>query len=189
MQIDATARIEEGARIGKGAVIGPYCLIGQNVVIGEDCQPDRQRSCFGTNDDRRADRRPPFRLPRRAAPIVRLQRRTDGVSIGADCTIRESVTMSRGTAEGGGETVGRGRRVLHGLQPCRARLPHRSPGHLRQLRHARRPLRARRQCLPFWPSPGASIHSDRFRSDDRRRRRESAATSSRSVSRWASRRA
>ena len=27
------------------------------------------------------------------------------MSIGADCTIRESVTMSRGTAQGGGETV------------------------------------------------------------------------------------
>jgi UDP-N-acetylglucosamine acyltransferase len=105
MQIDATARIEDGASIGKGAVIGPYCIVGRDVAIGEDCRLIANVQVFGrTTIGARTVVHPSACL---GGPPQSFAYRDEptALSIGADCTIRESVTMNRGTAQGGGETV------------------------------------------------------------------------------------
>ncbi len=102
--IDPTARVEDGAVIGEGTSIGPYCIIGRNVVIGANCklishvhitaQTTIGDGCtiypfvsLGT---------PPQSLGYRGE-LTKLQ-------IGANCTIRESVTMNAGSVAGGGIT-------------------------------------------------------------------------------------
>ena len=72
--IDSTARVADGAVIGEGTSIGDGCVISPMVVLG------------GAPQD----------LSYRGEP-TRLE-------IGADCTIREGVTMNVGTVKGGGLT-------------------------------------------------------------------------------------
>ena len=105
MQIDATARIEDGARIGKGAVIGPYCVIGRDVVIGEDCRLIANVHVSGRTTIGARTVVHPFACLGGPPQSFVYKDEPTTLSIGADCTIRESVTMSRGTAQGGGETV------------------------------------------------------------------------------------
>ena len=105
MQIDATARIEDGARIGKGAVIGPYCVIGRDVVIGEDCRLIGSVQISGRTTIGARTVVHPFACLGGPPQSLAYKDEPTKLSIGADCAIRESVTMSRGTAQGGGETV------------------------------------------------------------------------------------
>ena len=105
MQIDATARIEDGARIGKGAVIGPYCLIGRDVVIGEDCRLIANVQLSGRTTIGARTVVHPFACLGGPPQSIAYKDEPTALSIGADCTIRESVTMNRGTAQGGGETT------------------------------------------------------------------------------------
>jgi UDP-N-acetylglucosamine acyltransferase len=102
--IDATARIEPGAVIGRGVSVGPYCIIGPHVVIGDDCNlmghvhltghtvvgprtAIYPHASLGT---------PPQSTKYRGGPTR--------LVIGADCDIREGVTMNRGTEEDRGIT-------------------------------------------------------------------------------------
>lgn len=105
MQIDATARIENGAQIGKGAVIGPYCVVGGEVVVGEDCRLIANVHVSGRTTIGARTVVHPFACLGGAPQSFVYKDESTTLSIGADCTIRESVTMSRGTAQGGGETV------------------------------------------------------------------------------------
>jgi UDP-N-acetylglucosamine acyltransferase len=105
MQIDATARIEDGASIGKGAVIGPYCIIGRDVAIGENCRLIANVQVFGRTTIGARTVVHPFACLGGPPQSFAYRDEPTALSIGADCTIRESVTMNRGTAQGGGETV------------------------------------------------------------------------------------
>ena len=102
--IDSSARIEDGAVIGEGTSIGPYCIVGANVTIGRDCRLVAHVHVAGhttigdgcTIHPFAALGSPPQDLGYRGEP-TRLE-------IGANCTIRESVTMNVGTVKGGGLT-------------------------------------------------------------------------------------
>lgn len=104
-QIDGTARIEDGARIGAGSFIGPNCVVGGDVVIGEDCRLIANVHVSGrtTVGDRTVVH--PFACLGGPPQAYVYKDEPTTLSIGADCTIRESVTMNRGTAQGGGKTV------------------------------------------------------------------------------------
>jgi UDP-N-acetylglucosamine acyltransferase len=105
MRIDATARIDKGARIEPGAVIGPYCIVGADVSIGADCHLIAHVHVEGrTTIGPRTVVHPYARLGGPPQSLAYAGEPTS-LTIGADCTIRESVTMNRGTAQGGGETV------------------------------------------------------------------------------------
>jgi UDP-N-acetylglucosamine acyltransferase len=105
MEIDATARIEEGAQIGEGAVIGPYCIVGRDVAIGEGCRLIAHVHVSGrTRIGARTVVHPFAALGGPPQALVYKDEPTR-LSIGSDCTIRESVTMNRGTVQGGGETT------------------------------------------------------------------------------------
>jgi UDP-N-acetylglucosamine acyltransferase len=102
--IDPTARVEDGAVIGEGTSIGPYCIIGPHVAIGANCRLIAHvhvtaQTTIG--DDCTIHPfvslgGPPQSLSYRGE-LTRLE-------IGQGCTIREQVTMSAGTAAGGGIT-------------------------------------------------------------------------------------
>ena len=102
--IDPSARIEAGAKIGKDVSIGPYCTIGANVSVGDGCRLLGHVNLAGhTTIGARTVIHPfaslgspPQSFGYRGAPTK--------LVVGADCDIRENVTMSRGTEDGGGVT-------------------------------------------------------------------------------------
>lgn len=104
MAIHPTAIIAEGARIPESCTIGPFCTVGPDVRLGERCElashvvldghlrmGDENRvfsfACLGISPQDLKYRGEPTRL-----------------EIGDRNTIRESVTISRGTPGGGGVT-------------------------------------------------------------------------------------
>ena len=101
--IDPSARIEAGAVIGKDVSIGPYCTIGAHVRIGDGCRLMGHVDLAGHTTTVPA---PSFIHLLR---LARLRSRTVIVGptrlvVGADCDIRENVTMNIGSEDGGGIT-------------------------------------------------------------------------------------
>src|SRR3984893_17797867 len=102
--IDPTARVAPGARIGDGASIGTYCVLGPEVIVGV-CSPSFANvhvagpptigartiiypfASLGT---------PPQSVKYRGGPTR--------LAIGADCDIRENVTINTGTEDDRGVT-------------------------------------------------------------------------------------
>lgn len=103
-RIDPTARIEQGAVIGQGAQIGPYCTIGANVVLGDNCRLLAHVNVTGhtTIGPRTVIHpfaslgSPPQSFSYRGGPTR--------LTVGADCDIRENVTMNTGTEDDHGLT-------------------------------------------------------------------------------------
>jgi UDP-N-acetylglucosamine acyltransferase len=107
--IDSSARIAAGAAIGHDVVIGPFCTIGPDVQIGDGCRLDSHVNVTGHTSIGPRCRiasfaslgTPPQSFGYRGGPTK--------LMIGADCDIREHVTMNTGTEDGGGvTTVGAG---------------------------------------------------------------------------------
>jgi UDP-N-acetylglucosamine acyltransferase len=102
--IDPTARIASGAQIGADVVIGPYCTIGADVSIGDGCRLISHVNLTGhTSIGPRTTiapfcslGTPPQSLGYRGGPTK--------LVVGADCDIREHVTMNRGLEDFGGLT-------------------------------------------------------------------------------------
>jgi len=102
--IDPSARIEAGATIGKDVSIGPYCTIGAHVSIADGCRLVAHVNLTGhtTIGPRTVIYpfaslgSPPQSFSYRGGPTK--------LVIGADCDIRENVTMSKGSEDGGGVT-------------------------------------------------------------------------------------
>jgi UDP-N-acetylglucosamine acyltransferase len=102
--IDPTARIESGAVIGLDVTIGPYCTIGPHVTIGDGCRLLAHVNLTGytTIGPRNVIHpfaslgSPPQSFGYRGGPTK--------LVVGADCDIREGVTMNTGTEDGGGVT-------------------------------------------------------------------------------------
>lgn len=107
--IDPTARVADGARIGAGAEIGPYCIVGPGAVIGEGCRLLSHVNVAGHTTIGPRATIYPFASLGTPPQSVHYKGEASRLSIGADCVIRESVTMNTGTAGGRMETaVGNG---------------------------------------------------------------------------------
>ncbi|MFZ1951193.1 MAG: acyl-ACP--UDP-N-acetylglucosamine O-acyltransferase [Pseudolabrys sp.] len=102
--IDPSARIEAGATIGKNVSVGPYCTIGAHVNVADGCRLIAHVNLTGhtTIGPRTVIHpfaslgSPPQSFSYRGGPTK--------LVIGADCDIRENVTMSTGSEDGGGVT-------------------------------------------------------------------------------------
>lgn len=103
--IDPTARIERGAEIASDAVIGPYCVIDQHAVIGEKCQLKAHVHVTGHTTIGPRTRIAPFVSLGTAPQSVRYRGGPTRLVIGADCDIRENVTMNVGTEDDRGVTT------------------------------------------------------------------------------------
>lgn len=104
-KIHPTAIVEEGAKIGENVVVGPFCIVGSEVEIGRGtvlhshvvvkgitkigC--DNQIFQFASIGDTNQD--------------LKYQGEPTRTIIGDRNRIRESVTIHRGTTQGGGVTV------------------------------------------------------------------------------------
>jgi UDP-N-acetylglucosamine acyltransferase len=102
--IDASARIEAGAKIGNGVSIGPYCTIGPRVTIGDGCRLLANVNLTGDTVIGARTVIHPFASLGSPPQSVHYRGGATRLVVGAECDIRENVTMSIGTEDGRGIT-------------------------------------------------------------------------------------
>jgi UDP-N-acetylglucosamine acyltransferase len=102
--IDPTARIETGAQIGRDVSIGPYCVVGPHVTIGEGCRLVAHVHITGHTTIGPRTTIQPFASLGTAPQSASYRGGPTRLEVGADCDIREHVTMNTGTESGGGIT-------------------------------------------------------------------------------------
>ena len=105
MSVHPTAIVEAGAKLGDGVKIGPYSVVGGEVELGEGvelvshvCVAGRTRIGAGT-------RIFPFASVGHQPQDLKYKGEPSTLSIGADCILREGVTINPGTEGGGMVTV------------------------------------------------------------------------------------
>jgi UDP-N-acetylglucosamine acyltransferase len=103
-RIDPTARVHPGARLAADVEIGPYCIVGEHVEIGEGSWIGAHVVLDGRVRIGRRNRI--FHFASIGAPPQdkKYAGEPTAVEIGDDNTIREYVTMNRGTALDAGVT-------------------------------------------------------------------------------------
>jgi UDP-N-acetylglucosamine acyltransferase len=109
VRVDASAIVAEGAVLGEGCVVGPFCTVGPNVVLGEGCELVSHVVLDGHTTLGARCKVYSFACVGIAPQDLKYAGEPTRVEIGEDNAIREYVTISRGTAGGGGVTrVGSG---------------------------------------------------------------------------------
>jgi UDP-N-acetylglucosamine acyltransferase len=102
--IDPTARVADGARIGEGVEIGPYCLVGPQVELKSGVRLLAHINVTGATTIGEGTVVYPFSSLGTPPQSVHYRGGTTRLVIGPRCELRESVTMSTGTEDGGGVT-------------------------------------------------------------------------------------
>ncbi|MBS0244176.1 MAG: acyl-ACP--UDP-N-acetylglucosamine O-acyltransferase [Proteobacteria bacterium] len=103
--IHPTAVVEDGAVIGDGARIGPFSLVGREAEIGEGCHLISHVVVAGKTRIGPRTRIFPFASIGHEPQDLKFKGEASTLSIGADCILREGVTMNPGTAGGGLSTT------------------------------------------------------------------------------------
>ena len=130
--IDPSAHVAAGAEIGAGTVIGPNAVIGPHVRIGQGCQIGASAVIEGwttIGDDNQIF---PFASIGLVPQDTKFRGERTELIIGSRNTLREFVTLHRGTEGGGRGHPHRRRQPPDGVRPCGARLPGRTQDHFRQ---------------------------------------------------------
>jgi UDP-N-acetylglucosamine acyltransferase len=104
MAIDPTARVADGARIGEGVEIGPYCLVGPQVELKSGVRLIAHVHVTGATTIGEGTVVYPFSSLGTPPQSVHYRGGPTQLVIGANCQLRESVTMNTGTEDGGGVT-------------------------------------------------------------------------------------
>ena len=105
MPIHPSAIIAEGAVVPASCTVGPFCIVGANVVLGERCELVSHVVLDGhltMGDDNRVF---PFTSLGCSPQDLKYKGEPTKLTIGNGNTFRESITVSRGTVGGGGETT------------------------------------------------------------------------------------
>ena len=105
MPIHPSAIVAAGAVVPESCTVGPFCIVGPNVVLGERCELVSHVILDGhltMGDDNRVF---PFTSLGCSPQDLKYKGEPTKLTIGNGNTFRESITISRGTAGGGGETT------------------------------------------------------------------------------------
>ncbi|MDP4021898.1 acyl-ACP--UDP-N-acetylglucosamine O-acyltransferase [Methylobacterium sp. NEAU 140] len=103
--IHPSAVVESGAAIGDGARIGPFCHVGPEVEIGPECELVSHVVVAGRTRIGPRTKIYPFASIGHPPQDLKYRGESSTLVVGAECLIREGVTMNPGTAGGGLETV------------------------------------------------------------------------------------
>jgi UDP-N-acetylglucosamine acyltransferase len=103
-KIDSTARVADGAKLGADVEIGPYCIIGPDVTLGDGCRLASHISIQGNTSIGPGAKILPFASLGTPPQSVHYKGEPAKLIVGANCDIREHVTMNIGTAGGRMET-------------------------------------------------------------------------------------
>jgi len=104
VSVHTSAVIAPGAVVPSSCAIGPFCTIGPEVVLGEDCNLISHVVLDGRTRIGARNTFHPFCSIGVAPQDLKYAGEPTETLIGDDNTIRESVTISRGTVKGGGVT-------------------------------------------------------------------------------------
>ena len=102
--IHPTACLDAHAELADDVEVGAYCVIGRDVRLGEGCRLIAHVHIAGVTTVGPRTVIYPFASLGTPPQSVRYRGGPTRLVIGADCQIREGVTMSTGTEDGGGVT-------------------------------------------------------------------------------------
>jgi UDP-N-acetylglucosamine acyltransferase len=102
--IHPSACVATRAEIADDAEIGPFCIIGPDVSIGPGCRLIAHVHLTGHTSIGARTVIYPFASLGTPPQSVRYRGGATRLVVGADCDIREAVTMNTGTEDGGGVT-------------------------------------------------------------------------------------
>jgi UDP-N-acetylglucosamine acyltransferase len=102
--IDSTARVAATASIGHDVTIGPYCVVGPDVVLSDRCRLIAHVHLAGHTSIGPRTVVHPFASLGSPPQSVKYRGGPTRLVVGADCDIRENVTMSIGTEDDRGVT-------------------------------------------------------------------------------------
>lgn len=104
MSVHPTAIIDPGAKVHSHCEIGPYCVIGAEVELGEGCHLMSHVAIEGPTKIGSDNGFFPFSSIGMAPQDLSYRGEPTRLEIGDHNEVREFVTISRGTAKGGGLT-------------------------------------------------------------------------------------
>ena len=104
MSVHPSAVIAPGAQVPASCAVGPFCTIGPEVVLGEDCTLISHVVLDGRTRIGARNTFHPFCAIGVSPQDLKYKGEPTEVEIGDGNTIREGVTISRGTVGGGGIT-------------------------------------------------------------------------------------
>jgi UDP-N-acetylglucosamine acyltransferase len=103
--VDPRAAIDPGARLGPGCSVGPFAVIGPEVALGAGNVVHAHAVVLGPTAMGDGNEVHPFAVLGGAPQDLRHKGEPTRLEIGHRNVFREHVTVSRGTAHGGGVTV------------------------------------------------------------------------------------
>ena len=99
--IHPSSVIAPGAKIGSGVAIGPFCVVGSEVDLGDNCVLQSHVAVAGNTKIGAGTKIFPFASIGHAPQDLKYRGEPSALTIGANCTIREGVTINPGTQSGG----------------------------------------------------------------------------------------
>ncbi|MFN0218904.1 MAG: acyl-ACP--UDP-N-acetylglucosamine O-acyltransferase [Hyphomicrobium sp.] len=103
--IHPTAVVEDGAKIAAAVKIGPFCMVGRDATLHEGVELVSHVAIAGTTEIGPRTRIFPFASIGHQPQDLKYKGEPCSLTVGADCLIREGVTMNPGTAGGGSVTT------------------------------------------------------------------------------------
>jgi UDP-N-acetylglucosamine acyltransferase len=104
-RIHPSAVVEDGARLGEGVEIGPFCTVGAGVSLGDGVRLISHVAVAGITAIGPRTVVWPFASLGHAPQDLKYRGEPTELAVGADCMIREGVTMNPGTVTGTGRTI------------------------------------------------------------------------------------
>jgi UDP-N-acetylglucosamine acyltransferase len=101
MTIHPTAIVDKAAVIGADVLVGPFCVIGPDVVIGDGCELISHVVIDGHTTLGAGCKVHPFVVLGHPPQDLKYKGEPSRLTIGANCILREHVTMNTGTPRGG----------------------------------------------------------------------------------------
>lgn len=99
-EIHQLAVVDPAARLGAGVAIGPFCTVGPDVVLGDGVQLLSHVAVAGRTTIGARTKIYPFASIGHAPQDLKYGGEPSTLEIGADCMLREGVTINPGTAGG-----------------------------------------------------------------------------------------
>ena len=103
--VHPSAVIEDGAQLGADVAVGPFCHVGPDVILGDGVELVSHVALHGRTSVGARTRIFPFASIGHQPQDLKFHGEPSVLEIGADCLIREGVTMNPGTEGGGLKTV------------------------------------------------------------------------------------
>ena len=105
MPVHPSAIVEDGAKLGAGVEIGPFCFVGQGAVLSEGVRLIAHATVIGNTAIGARTVIHPQAVIGGEGQIRNNDFAEARVVIGADCVLREGVTINGGSRKGGGVTT------------------------------------------------------------------------------------